>query len=121
MVPPEYVYDKFYPKYGYRFSRRKNMKVSCSICGRIHDSNGAFVRIADGMAIFRCFADDKKRKLALGPTQFEEPIVFEKVVKIEEARTIEEYDAEKNKKSEKTKAAIIRKFSDMSHLYPYDI
>ena len=41
LIPSEFVYDKFYPNYGYRFNRRKNMRVDCFICGREHDSNGA--------------------------------------------------------------------------------
>lgn len=67
LIPPEFVYDKFYPNYGYRFNRRKNMRAECFICGREHDSNGAYVRVVDGMAYFRCFADDKKRLFSLGP------------------------------------------------------
>lgn len=63
LVPHGYTIDKYY-HYGYRLIRVK--ATECLICYRVHDNDGGYIRIVEGMAYFRCWRDDKRTRYSLG-------------------------------------------------------
>lgn len=53
-IPPGLTFDTF-NKHGYRLKRTYPSK--CLICKRIHDHENAYIKIEDGVIIYKCFRD----------------------------------------------------------------